>query len=242
MSSTTDRGITNVVLVHGAFADGSGWRGVYDNLTAQGYRVTIVQNPLTSLEDDVAATTRVLDLQDGPTILVGHSWGGTVITEAGVHPNVAGLVYVSALAPDAGETTSQQYEGFAPTPEFVIDVTEDGFGFLNRDSFQGGFAADADDTDAAFLGDSQVPVNMAAFGTPLTNAAWRDKPSWAVIATDDKAFDQAMLQHMATRIGATITNVAASHALFLTQSSVVSDVIAGAAREAAPRDAAVSAA
>ncbi len=112
--SSIDQEIKNVVLVHGAFADGSGWRGVYDKLTARGYRVTIVQNPLTSLEDDVAATTRVLDLQDGPTILVGHSWGGTVITEAGVHPNVAGLVYVSALAPDAGETTAQQYEGFAP--------------------------------------------------------------------------------------------------------------------------------
>jgi pimeloyl-ACP methyl ester carboxylesterase len=231
--STTETDITNVVLVHGAFADGSGWRAVYDNLTARGYRVSIVQNPLTSLEDDVAATTRVLDQQDGPAILVGHSWGGTVITEAGVHPNVAGLVYVSALAPDAGENTAQQYEGFAATPEFVIDVTDDGFGFLNRDAFKGGFAADASDADAAFLSDSQVPVNMSAFATVLTNAAWRDKPSWAVIATDDKAFDQAMLQHMATRIGAKITNVAASHALFLTQASVVSDVIVTASRDAA---------
>ena len=139
--NTTDQEIKNVVLVHGAFADGSGWRGVYDNLTARGYRVTIVQNPLTSLEDDVAATTRVLDLQDGPTILVGHSWGGTVITEAGVHPKVAGLVYVSALAPDAGETTAQQYEGFAETPDFVIDVVDDGYGFLNREKFKAGFAA-----------------------------------------------------------------------------------------------------
>src|SRR6185436_7938376 len=108
--TTTDHQIKNVVLVHGAFADGSGWRGVYDNLTARGYHVTIVQNPLTSLDDDVATTTRVLDLQEGPTTLVGHSWGGVVITEAGVHPNVSGLVYVSALAPDAGETTAQQYE------------------------------------------------------------------------------------------------------------------------------------
>lgn len=231
--STTETHISNVVLVHGAFADGSGWRGVYDNLTAQGYRVTIVQNPLTSLEDDVAATRRVLDRQDGPAILVGHSWGGTVITEAGVHPNVAGLVYVSALAPDAGESTAQQYEGFAATPDFVIDVTDDGFGFLNRDAFKAGFAADTTDADAAFLSDSQVPVNMSAFGTVLTNAAWHDKPSWAVIATDDKAFDQAMLQHMAKRIGAQVTNVAASHALFLTQASVVSDVIVAASRDAA---------
>src|SRR6478672_3006704 len=139
--STTGSPITNVVLVHGAFADGSGWRGVHDRLSDRGYRVTIVQNPLTSLEDDVAATTRVLDRQDGPTILVGHSWGGTVITEAGVHPHVAGLVYVSALAPDAGETTSQQYEGFAATPDFVIDVADDGFGSLNPDTFKAGFAA-----------------------------------------------------------------------------------------------------
>jgi len=230
--TTIDHQISNVVLVHGAFADGSGWRGVYENLTARGYRVTIVQNPLTSLADDVASTTRVLDQQDGPAILVGHSWGGTVITEAGVHPKVAGLVYVSALAPDAGETTAQQYEGFAPTPDFVIDVAEDGYGFVNRDKFKAGFAADTSDADAAFLRDSQVPINMAVFATPVKNAAWHDKPSWAVIATDDRAFDQAMLQHMAKRIGARITDVPASHALFMTQPGAVSDVIVIAAREA----------
>ncbi|SES16587.1 Pimeloyl-ACP methyl ester carboxylesterase [Lentzea xinjiangensis] len=225
--------IKNIVLVHGAFADGSGWRGVYDELTSRGYRVTIVQNPLTSLEDDVAATTRVLDLQDGPAVLVGHSWGGTVITEAGVHPKVAGLVYVSALAPDAGETTAQQYDGFGPTPEFVIDIGEDGYGFINRDKFKAGFAADTSDADAAFLRDTQVPINMSVFSTPVQNAAWRDKPSWAVIATDDKAFDQAMLQHMAKRIGAEITEVAASHAVYATQPGTVADVIATAARNAA---------
>lgn len=231
--SITGQEIRNVVLVHGAFADGSGWRGVYDKLTALGYRVSIVQNPLTSLEDDVAATTRVLDLQNGPAILVGHSWGGTVITEAGVHPNVAGLVYVSALAPDAGETTAQQYEGFAPTPDFVIDVVEGGYGFIDHDKFKAGFAADAGDADAAFLRDAQVPINMAVFATPVKNAAWRDKPSWAVIATEDKAFDQAMLQHMAKRIGAETTNVPASHALFMTQPGVVADVIVTAAQNAA---------
>jgi pimeloyl-ACP methyl ester carboxylesterase len=230
--SITEGEIRNVVLVHGAFADGSGWRGVYDELTARGFRVTIVQNPLTSLEDDVAATSRALDRQDGPAILVGHSWGGTVITEAGVHPTVAGLVYVSALAPDAGETTSQQDEGFAATPDFVIDVVEGGYGFLNHDKFKAGFAADADDADAAFLRDSQVPINMAVFSTPVKNAAWRDKPSWAVIATEDRAFDQAMLQHMAKRIGATVTNVPGSHALFMTQAGVVSEVIVSAAESA----------
>ena len=229
---TTGEGIRNVVLVHGAFADGSGWRGVYDNLTSRGHRVTIVQIPLTSLGDDVAATTRVLDQQDGPTILVGHSWGGTVITEAGTHEKVAGLVYVAALVPDAGQTTAQQYEGFAPTPEFVIDVGDDGFGFLNPEQFKAGFAADASDTEAAFMRDAQVPINMSVFGTAVTKAAWRDKPSWAVIATEDKAFDQAMLQHMAQRASARITTVPGSHAVYLTQAEVVSDVIVAAAQNA----------
>ena len=228
----TVEGIRNVVLVHGAFADGSGWRGVYDNLTSRGHRVTIVQIPLTSLEDDVAATARVLDQQDGPTILVGHSWGGTVITEAGTHEKVAGLVYVAALVPDAGQTTAQQYEGFAPTPEFVIDVGDDGFGFLNPEQFKAGFAADASDTEAAFLRDAQVPLNMSVFGSAVTKAAWRDKPSWAVIATEDKAFDQAMLKHVAERAGARVTTVPGSHAVYLTQAGVVSDVIASAAQNA----------
>ena len=197
-----DQPVRNVVLVHGAFADASGWRGVYDDLTARGYRVTMVQNPLTSLADDVAATNRALDRQDGPAILVGHSWGGTVITEAGMHPGVAGLVYVSALSPDAGETTAQQYEGFTSPPEFVLDIGEDGYGFVAPDSFQAGFAHDASEADAAFMRDSQVPINMDVFGTVLENAAWRTKPSWAVIATEDKAFSQDMLHHMAERIGA----------------------------------------
>jgi pimeloyl-ACP methyl ester carboxylesterase len=230
---TADQEITNVVLVHGAFADGSGWRGVYDELTARGYRVTIVQNPLTSLEADVAATTRVLDLQDGPAVLVGHSWGGTVITEAGVHPKVAGLVYVSALIPDAGENSAQQYAGFGPTPEFVIDAGDDGYGFIRPSAFKAGFAHDASDEDAAFLRDSQVPIAMSVFETTVSQAAWHDKPSWAVIATEDRAFDQAMLQHMATRIGARITNVSASHAVFMTQAAVVADTIDSAAKGAA---------
>jgi pimeloyl-ACP methyl ester carboxylesterase len=223
--------IRNVVLVHGAFADGSGWRGVYDDLTARGYRVTIVQNPLTSLADDVSATIRALDRQDGPAILVGHSWGGTVITEAGVHENVAGLVYVSALSPDAGETTAQQYAGFTTPPEFVIDA-HDGFGFLNLKQFKAGFAADASDADAAFLRDSQVPIALAAFETRLGHAAWRTKPSWAVIATQDKAFDLRMLRTMAERIGATVTEVEASHAVFMTQPKAVAETIDKAAQDA----------
>jgi len=228
--TTNATAIRNVVLVHGAFADGSGWRGVYNELTKRGYRVTIVQNPLTSLADDVAATRRALERQDGPTILVAHSWGGTVITEAGVHPKVAGLVYVSAISPDAGENTAQQYEGFTTPPEFVIDTQPDGFGYLNPEKFKIAFAADASDADAAFMRDTQVPINMSAFASKLTNAAWRTKPSWAVIATNDKAFDQRMLRSMANRIGAKVTDVPASHAVFFTQPKAVADVIEQAAK------------
>ncbi|SFB63912.1 Pimeloyl-ACP methyl ester carboxylesterase [Rhizobium sp. NFR07] len=225
-----NQSVKNVVLVHGAFADGSGWRGVYDNLTKRGYRVTIVQNPLTSLADDVAATKRALERQNGPVILVGHSWGGTVITEAGIDEKVAGLVYVSALSPDAGETTAQQYQGFAPASEFVIETTKDGFGYVSPEKFKAGFAHDVSDADVAFMRDAQVPINMSAFGTKLEHAAWRSRPSWAVIATEDKAFDQAMLIHMAERIGAKITKVSASHALFMTQPAVIADTIDQAAK------------
>lgn len=230
--ATQPRPVRNVVLVHGAFADGSGWRGVYDELTSRGYRVSIVQNPLTSLADDVAATKRILDRQDGPTILVGHSWGGTVITEAGIDPKVAGLVYVSALSPDAGETTADQYAGFSTPPEFVIDTRPDGFGFVDLQHFKAGFAADTTDADAAFMRDSQVPIAMSAFGTRLNHAAWRTRPSWAVIATEDKAFDVRMLHKMAERIGARVTEVKASHAVFMTQAKAVADVIDRAAQGA----------
>lgn len=228
----SDQPVQNVVLVHGAFADGSGWRGVYDILTARGYRVSIVQNPLTSLADDVAATHRILDRQDGPTILVGHSYGGTVITEAGVNPKVAGLVYVSALAPDIGETTGGQFTEIPPPPEFVIETGEDGFGFVNLEKFKIGFAGDTSDSDAAFLRDSQVPINMAIFGEAVTQAAWKDKPSWAVVATEDKAIDPALLRQTAEKIGATITEVPASHVPFVTQPQAVADVIDTAARGA----------
>jgi pimeloyl-ACP methyl ester carboxylesterase len=225
-----NQSVRNVVLVHGAFVDGSGWRGVYDDLTLRGYRVSIVQNPLTSLAHDVAATVRVLDRQSGPAILVGHSWGGTVITEAGVHQKVAGLVYLAALAPDAGETTARQYEGYPAATEFVIDTSADGYGIVQPGRFQSGFAADLSGADAAFLRDSQLPINMSAFGTTLTNAAWRSRPSWAVIPTADRAFGAGMLLGMARRIGATIVEIPGSHAAFITQSAAIADVIDGAAR------------
>jgi len=225
-----EQAVKSVVLVHGAFADGSGWRGVYDILTARGYRVTIVQNPLTSLEDDVAATSRALARQDGPTVLVGHSYGGTVITEAGIHPNVAGLVYVSALAPDVGETTGGQFADIPAPPEFVIETGEDGFGFVNLEKFRIGFAGDTTQADAAFLRDSQVPINMDIFGTPVKHAAWKEKPSWAVIATEDKAIDPELLRHTAERIGAVSVEVPGSHVVFLTKPDEVADVIDTAAR------------
>ena len=214
--NSTDQQIKNVVLVHGAFADGSGWRGVYENLTARGYQGHHRPEPA-----HLAGRRRRGDARVRPSgtvpLLVGHSWGGTVITDAGQHDKVASLVYVAAFAPDAGKSTAQQYEGFAETPDFVIDVVEDGFGFLNPEKFKAGFAHDASDADAAFLRDAQVPINMSVFATPVKNAAWHDKPTWAVIATEDKWFDQAMLQHMAKRAGAQITNVSASHALYVTR-------------------------
>ncbi|QFT97905.1 Pyrethroid hydrolase [Roseovarius sp. THAF8] len=226
----SEQPVKSVVLVHGAFADGSGWRGVYDILTARGYRVSIVQNPLTSLADDVAATDRILHRQDGPAILVGHSYGGTVITEAGINPKVAGLVYVSALAPDVGETTGDQFADIPAPPEFIIETGDDGFGFVNLEEFKTGFAGDTADADAAFLRDSQVPINMDIFGTPVKHAAWKEKPSWAVIATEDKAIDPKLLRQTADRIGAVSVDVPGSHVVFLTKPDEVADVIDEAAR------------
>ena len=226
-----DQSVRNVVLVHGAFADGSGWRGVYDDLVARGYRVTIVQNPLTSFGDDVQATRRILARQDGPSILVGHSYGGSVITEAGTGENVAGLVYVSALAPDAGESTGDQFAEIPAPPEFVIETGPDGFGFVNLELFKAGFAGDTTDADAAFLRDAQVPINMEIFGERLTQAAWRHKPSWAIVATEDHAIDPRLLRQQAERAGAEITEVEASHVPFITQPQAVAEVIDQAARQ-----------
>lgn len=225
--------VRNVVLVHGAFADGSGWRGVYDRLTAKGYKVSIVQNPLTSLADDVAATRRVLARQDGPAILVGHSYGGTVITEAGNDPKVAGLVYVAALAPDTGESTGDQFSQIPAPPGFVIEPQSDGFGFVNLAKFKAGFAADINDADAAFMRDSQVPIAMSAFGDKVTRAAWRAKPSWFVVATEDGAIDPKLLRKTATRIGAETVEVKGSHVVFLSRPEAVADVIDKAAKTAA---------
>ncbi|MGL4238625.1 alpha/beta fold hydrolase [Tabrizicola sp.] len=221
--------IRNIVLVHGAFADGSGWRGVYDELTARGYAVSIVQNPLTSFADDVAATQRVLNRQDGPVILVGHSYGGSVITEAGTDPKVAGLVYVAAFAPEIGQSTLDQYTEIPPPPNFVPEEQPDGFAYLNGEKFRAGFAGDTSEADAAFLRDSQVPIAMAALAAPVTVAAWQTKPSWYVVATEDGAIDPELLRSTARRIGAETTEVPGSHVVFLTQPKAVADVIEAAA-------------
>lgn len=227
--------VRNVVLVHGAFADGSGWRGVYDDLTARGYNVSIVQNPLTSLEDDVAATRRVLARQNGPAILVGHSYGGIVITEAGGESNVAGLVYVAAFAPEVGKSALDQYAEVPPPPNFQPDVQSDGFAFLKSETFKAGFAGDATDAQAKFLRDSQVPVAMKALEAKVTKAAWQSKPSWYVVATEDGAIAPELLRSTARRIGAVTTEVEGSHVVFLTQPKAVADVIDQAAKGAGAR-------
>jgi pimeloyl-ACP methyl ester carboxylesterase len=224
--------VRNIVIVHGAFADASGWRGVYDELTGRGYNVRLVQNPLTSLADDVAATDRVLARQGGPVILVGHSYGGTVITEAGDAPNVAGLVYIAAFAPAVGQSTLDQYAEVPPPPNFQPDTQADGFAFLRAETFKAGFADDVSDADAAFMRDSQVPVAMKALEARVTRAAWTLKPSWYVVATQDGAIAPALLRSTARRIGAITTEVTGSHVIFQTQARAVADVIDRAAREA----------
>ena len=222
----------NIVLVHGAFADGSGWRAVYEELTKRGYKVTIVQNPLTSLDDDVAATRRALARQDGPSILVGHSYGGTVITQAGDDPKVSALVYVAAFAPDVGKSTLDQYAEIPPPQNFQPDVQPDGFAFLKADTFKAAFAGDTSDEDVRFLQDSQVPVAMKALEAKVSVAAWRAKPSWYVVATEDGAIAPGLLRSTARRIGAKTTEVKGSHVVFLTQPKAVADVIEQAAKGA----------
>lgn len=180
--------VRNIVLVHGGFVDGSGWRGVYDVLTADGFNVSVVQNQTLSLDSDVATTTNVLDELDGPAILVGHSYGGAVITEAGTHGSVAGLVYVTAFAPDAGESVNSLIGTFpqdGPVPPIL--PPQDGFLFLDRDKFAEAFAADLPAPDAAFMADSQVPWGVEALNGEISEPAWRAKPSWYLIGSDDPA-------------------------------------------------------
>lgn len=217
----------NIVLVHGAWADGSGWQGVHDALRARGYDVSIVQNPVTSLADDVAAVRRVLARQTGPALLVGHSYGGVVITEAGDAPNVAGLVYIAAFVPDLGESVSRLIEGGAPPP---LQPSADGFLFFDSGIFPQAFAQDLPPAQAAFLAATQVPPAAAAFDAPITRAAWKTRRSWYVLATEDRIIPPPAQRNMATRAKAAISEIAGSHAVYISQPKAVADAIDRAAR------------
>lgn len=218
--------MTNIVLVHGAWADGSGWEGVHRALTARGHRVSIVQNPLTSLADDVAALNRVLARQQGPVLLVGHSYGGAVITEAGGASNVAGLVYVAAFVPDVGESLMTLLAGGEQPP---LQPSTDGFLFFDLAIFPQAFAQDLDPGRAAFLAASQAPTAAAAFAAPMTQAAWRSKPSFYVVSSEDRIIPPDAQRRMAGRAKTAITEIAASHAIYISQADAVADAIHRAA-------------
>jgi pimeloyl-ACP methyl ester carboxylesterase len=221
----------NVVLVHGAFVDGSGWEAVYHLLKRDGFEVSIVQNPTVSLHGDVAATRRVLDRQDGPTILVGHSYGGVVVTEAGTHDNVVGLVYVAAFAPDQGESAGTLIGD--PLPGGILPP-QDGFLFRDRDKFAASFGADLAPAQAAFMADAQVPWGVDALHGAVSTPAWRTRPSWYLVATDDRMIPPPAQRAMAERAGSTITEAPGSHAIYIAQPALVADVISHAARS--PRE------
>ncbi len=220
----------NVVLVHGGFVDGSGWRAVYDLLTQDGYHVAVVQNPTLSLQGDAAAARLIIDAKDGPVILVGHSYGGAVITEAGTDPNVTALLYVAAFAPDQGESVNTLLAGFPPdAPQPPILPPVDGFLLLDRDKFHDSFAGDVPAEEAAFMADSQVPWGVDALGGTITEPAWRAKPSWYLLTTEDRMIPPAAQRSMSARAGATVTEVAASHSVYVSQPAAVVALIKQAA-------------
>ena len=226
--------IRNVVLVHGGFVDGSGWKPVYDLLTQDGYNVAVVQNPTLSLQGDAAATRMIIDAQDGPCVLVGHSYGGAVISEAGTDPNVAALVYVCAFAPDKDESAGTLIGGFpADGPQPPILPPKDGFLFLDRDKFHASFAADLPADLAAFMADSQVPWNVDATAGQITDPGWRTKPSWYMVTTEDRMIPPTAQRAMSQRIGATMVEVAASHSVYVSRPAPVADLIKQAAQGAA---------
>lgn len=227
--------VRNIVLVHGALTDGSSWRGVYDILCADGYHVSIVQQPLTGLADDVAATKRVIDRQDGPVVLVGHSYGGSIITVAGADPRVRALVYVAALQPDVGETTNRLAASMPGTvPASDLQPTKDGFIFVDPARFATDVAADLPRAQAQFMANAQVPVAAAAFDAPVTVAAWHRKPSYGIIATEDRELNPKLARWMYERSGARITEIAGSHLVYISHPEAVASVIERAARAAPP--------
>lgn len=221
-------GAKNIVIVHGAFVDGSGWRVVHDILIHKGYHVSIVQQPHTSLDADVAATREVLDQQVGPVVLVGHSSGGAVISIAGVRDKVKSLVYVAGLQPEVGETLSQLLASM-PSPSDDIKPTQDGHLFFDRARFNADFAADMTTNRTDFMAASQVPVTLASFKTQIWAAAWHNKPTYAIVASDDRALSPDLQRWMYQRAGSKVTEIKASHSVYISQPEAVAKVIEEAA-------------
>src|SRR2546422_9458059 len=231
MTATSDSTVKTIVLVHGGFVDGSGWEDVYKILKKDGYNVSIVQNPTSSLADDVAATKRALAGQKAPVILVGHSYGGVVVTEAGNDPRVAGLVYIAAFAPDKGESVStliKDPQPGAPVPPIL--PPQDGYLFLDKAKFPASFAADVDVEKAEFMADSQVPWGLEALSGAISQPAWKTKPSWYLVATDDRMIPPPAQRFMSKRAGATVVEVSGSHAVYVSQPDAVAGLIAKAAK------------
>ena len=222
--------VKNIVLVHGAFADGSGWRRVVDILGKDGYKVSVVQEPLTSLADDVAATKRVLDLQQGSALLVGHSYGGVVISEAGNAPNVAGLVYIAAFIPDQGESAVSLLQTAPPANNDMRVTRDDNFLYIDPAAFAADFAADIPPAEANFMAHSQAMLAKAAGGAPVTTAAWHQKKSWALIAANDRNINPDLERKMAKRAGSETIEVAASHAVYVSRPEEVARLIERAAK------------
>ena len=221
----------SIVLVHGGFVDGSGWEPVYQNLRKSGHNVTVVQNPTTSLADDVAYTRRALDQQSDQAVLVGHSYGGAVITEAGNHTKVSALVYIAAFAPDAGESVNTLIADPPPgAPVPPILPPQDGFLFLDRDAFHASFAADVNPDLAAFMADSQVPWGVDALAGAVTEPAWRSKPSWYLVATEDHMIPPDAQRFMSQRANATVVETAASHSVYISHPDDVAMLVETAMR------------
>jgi pimeloyl-ACP methyl ester carboxylesterase len=226
MADVSSVAAMTVVLVHGGFVDGSGWEGVYKLLRQDGYRVSIVQHPTISLTDDVAATTRMVHAQNGPVMLVGHSYGGVVITAAGHDAQVAGLVYIAAFAPDRGESVATLIKDPPPgAPVPPILPPQDGYLVLDTAKFPAAFAADVDADRAAFMADSQVPWGVGALSGTISEPAWKTKPSWYLVATDDQMIPPPAQRFMATRAGSTVVEVAGSHAIYVSQPQAVAALI-----------------
>jgi pimeloyl-ACP methyl ester carboxylesterase len=223
-------GVKNIVLVHGGFVDGSGWEDVYHALRTHGYQVTITQHPTLSLADDVAVVRRAVRSHDGPVILVGHSYGGVVISEAGNDPQVVGLVYIAAFAPDAGESVAALIKD--PPPGAAVPPIlppQDGYLFLDREKFAASFAADVPAAKAAFMADSQLPWGVAALTGTVSAASWKTKPSWYLVAKDDRMIPPAAQRVMATRAGSTTVEVPGSHSVYVSQPQAVASLVQSAA-------------